>query len=73
MRCLRLIVPLLILAALLILPAANRSVQSGGQESADQANRAATTDASWTPGSVDLEGVSTTDDTTYSFSSKQEP
>jgi CxxC motif-containing protein (DUF1111 family) len=73
MRCLRLVVPLLILAALLILPAANRSVHSGGQESADQANRAATTDASWTPGSVDLEGVSTTDDTTYSFSSKQEP
>src|ERR671918_1137943 len=73
MKCLRLIVPLLILAALLILPAANRTVHSVVQETADQANRAKTTDATWTPGSVDLEGVSTTDETTYSFFAKQEP
>ena len=31
------------------------------------------TDATWTPGSVDLEGVATTDDTTYSFFTSQEP
>jgi CxxC motif-containing protein (DUF1111 family) len=73
MRCLRLIVPLLIVAALLVLPAANRTVQSVVQETADQANRASTVDATWTAGSVDLEGVSTTDDTTYSFSTKQDP
>ena len=73
MRCLRLLAPLLILAALLILPAANRTVQSVVQQQADQANRAATTDATWTPGSVDLEGVSTTDDTTFSFFKNQEP
>ena len=73
MRCLRLIVPLLILAALLALPAANQTVHSVVQQQADQANRAATTNATWTPGSVDLEGVSTTDDTTFSFSSKEEP
>ena len=73
MRCLRLIVPLLSLAALLILPAVNRTVHSGAQETADQANRASTADATWTPGSVDLEGVSTTDDTTFSFFKNQEP
>ena len=73
MRCLRLIGPLLILAALVILPAANRTVHSGAQEEADQANRASSIDATWTPGSVDLEGVSTTDDTTFSFSSKEDP
>lgn len=73
MRALRFIAIAVTLAALLILPATNRTVQSVVQESADQANRASTIDATWTPGSVDLEGVSTTDDTTYSFSSKQEP
>ena len=73
MRCLRLIVPLLILAALLVLPAANRTVHSVVQEQADQANRASTTDATWTPGSVDLEGVSTTDETTFSFFKEKEP
>lgn len=73
MRCLRLIVPLLILAAVLVLPAANRTVHSVLQQEADQANRAATTDATWTPGSVDLEGVETTDDTTFSFFREKEP
>src|SRR4026208_283215 len=75
MSSLRFIFLLTIFAALLVLPAANRTVHSVAQHTqvADEANRAATTDASWTPGSVDLEGVSTTDDTTYSFSSKQEP
>lgn len=74
MKRLRLILPLLILAALLILPAANRTVQSVVQTSTtDQANRASTVNATWTPGSVDLEGVSTTDDTTYSFFTNKEP
>lgn len=73
MRSLRFIFLLLVSAALLALPAANRTVHSVTQEIADQANRAATTDATWTAGSVDLEGVSTTDDTTYSFFAKQDP
>jgi CxxC motif-containing protein (DUF1111 family) len=55
------------------LPAANRTVHSVVQEQADQANRASTTDATWTPGSVDLEGVSTTDETTFSFFKEKEP
>ena len=75
MRNLRFILLLSMLATLLVLPAANRTVHSVAQQTAaaDQANVAATTDATWTDGSVDLEGVSTTDDTTYSFSAKQDP
>lgn len=73
MKSLRLIVLLLTFAALLILPAANRTVHSTMQQIADQANVAKTTDSTWAPGTVELEGVSTTDDTTYSFSAKQDP
>ena len=73
MRFLRLIVPLLILTALLGLPVVNRTVQMQTKQEADQANVAATADATWTDGSVDLEGVATTDDTTYSFFKDQEP
>jgi hypothetical protein len=73
MRSLRFIFLFAICAALLVLPAANRTVQSVAQQTADQANVAATTDATWAPDSVDLEGVSTTDTTTYSFSAKQDP
>jgi CxxC motif-containing protein (DUF1111 family) len=40
---------------------------------ADQANVAATTDATYTPGSVDLEGVPENDTTTYSFRTDVEP
>jgi CxxC motif-containing protein (DUF1111 family) len=40
---------------------------------ADQANVAATTDATYVPGSVDLEGVSENDRATYSFSATAEP
>jgi CxxC motif-containing protein (DUF1111 family) len=72
MRVLRFIALVLILAALLILPAANRTVQSVG-ETADQANVAKTTDATWTPGSVDLEGVPENDTTTFTFSTKEDP
>jgi CxxC motif-containing protein (DUF1111 family) len=73
MRALRLIAIVLMLAALLILPAANRTVQSVAQQQADQANVAATTDATWTPGSVDLEGVPEDDTTTYTFSTTEKP
>jgi len=75
MRSLRFIILFLTFAALLILPAANRTVHSVQvqQQAADQANVAATTDATVTPGSVDLEGVSATDDTTFSFFVKQDP
>ena len=58
MRALRFIAVLLIPAALLVLPATNATVQTEPQLAADEANVAATTDATWTPGSVDLEGVS---------------
>ena len=58
MRALRFIALAVILAALLILPATNRTVQSiAGTQEADQANVAKTTDSTWTSGSVDLEGV----------------
>ena len=73
MRALRFIALAVILAALLILPATNRSVQSVGQQQADQANVAATTDATYTPGSVDLEGVPENDTTTFTFSTTEEP
>src|SRR5215218_5479567 len=72
MKVLRFIALVLILAALLILPAANRTVQSVG-ETADQANVAKTTDATWTSGSVDLEGVPENDTTTFTFSTKEAP
>src|SRR5215203_5508976 len=74
MRALRFIVLVLFLAGLLILPVANRPVQSvGGTLAADQANVAKTTDATWTSGSVDLEGVPENDTTTYTFSTKEDP
>src|SRR5215216_7771310 len=72
MRVLRFIALVLIVAALLILPAANRTVQSVG-ETADQANVAKTTDSTWTSGSVDLEGVPENDTTTFTFSTKEDP
>jgi CxxC motif-containing protein (DUF1111 family) len=74
MRALRFIVLAAMFAALLILPAANRTVHSvAGTQEADQANVAKTTDATWTPGSVDLEGVAEDDTTTYTFSTKEDP
>src|SRR5215203_7330022 len=72
MKALRFIALILTVAVLLILPAANRTVQSVG-ETADQANIAKTTDATWTSGSVDLEGVPENDTTTYTFSTKEDP
>src|SRR5215510_540750 len=73
MRALRFIVLAAILAALLILPAANRTVQSVATQQADQANVAKTTDSTWTSGSVDLEGVAENDTTTFTFSTTDDP
>ena len=72
MRALRFLLLAAVLAALLILPAANRTVQSVAQQQADQANVAATTDATYTSGSVDLEGVPENDTTTFFFTRKEE-
>ena len=74
MRALRFIVLAVILAALLILPATNRTVHSvAGTQEADQANVAKTTDSTWTSGSVDLEGVPENDTTTFTFSTTEQP
>ena len=73
MKSLRVMILLLAGAALLTLPAANRTVHSGTQQEADQANVAKTTDATWAPGSVDLEGVPETDTTTFAFGTKEDP
>jgi len=74
MSALRLLALAVILAALLLLPATNRTVQSvAGTQEADQANVAKTTDATWTPGSVDLEGVAEDDTTTFTFSTSDTP
>ena len=74
MRALRFIALAVTLAALLILPATNRTVHSvAATQEADQANVAATTDATWTSGSVDLEGVPEDDTTTFTFSTTEAP
>ncbi len=74
MRALRFIALAVTLAALLILPATNRTVHSvAGTQEADQANVAKTTDSTWTSGSVDLEGVPENDTTTFTFSTTQQP
>src|ERR1051325_1317461 len=72
MRAFRFIVLAAILAALLVLPSTNRTVQSVVMQQADQANMASTTDATYTSGSVDLEGVSETDTTTFEFTPNME-
>ncbi|HJP93106.1 MAG TPA: di-heme oxidoredictase family protein [Pyrinomonadaceae bacterium] len=73
MRVFRIMTLVLMLAVLLILPATNRTVHSVAQQEADQANVAATTDATYTTGSVDLEGVPENDTTTYTFSTTSDP
>jgi len=68
-------------AAVLFLVAALMAVFDGRVHSqnspprgpADQANFAATRNANWTPGSVDLEGVSANDRTTYTFKTNVNP
>src|SRR5262249_22422547 len=77
MGALRFIPLAVILAALLILPATNRTVHSVAAtqqaQQADQANVAKTTDSTWTSGSVDLEGVPENDTTTFTFSTTDQP
>jgi CxxC motif-containing protein (DUF1111 family) len=78
MGALRFTVLAVMLAALLILPAITRTVQSVVQEpdlAADEANVATSEDATFTTGSpdIDLEGVAEDDTTTYSFSAKEDP
>ena len=74
MRALRFLALAVTLAALFILPATNQTVHSvAGTQEADQANVAKTTDSTWTPGSVDLEGVAENDTTTFTFSTTDQP
>src|SRR6185295_5929341 len=78
MRALRFIALAVILAALLVLPAITRTVPTvtatfQTPQEADQANVAKTSDATWTSGSVDLEGVAEDDTTTYTFSTVDIP
>ena len=78
MRALSFIALAVILAALLISPATDRTIPSvtaafQTPQQADQANIAKTTDATWTSGSVDLEGVAEDDTTTYTFSTTDAP
>ena len=78
MSALRFIALAVFLAALLILPATNRTVPTvtaafQTAQQADQANVAKTTDATYTTGSVDLEGVAEDDTTTYTFSTTETP
>src|SRR6185369_1306541 len=78
MSALRFIALAVFLAALLILPATNRTVPTvtaafQTAQQADQANVAKTTDSTYTTGSVDLEGVAEDDTTTYTFSTTETP
>jgi CxxC motif-containing protein (DUF1111 family) len=70
MRFLKTSIVALFLTALLIPASMYRAVHSQEADSsaaADQANVAAAKDATYTPGSVDLEGVPADDQSTYSF------
>lgn len=76
MRFLKLMLTVIVLAVVLMSVAPDRTVKSEEASSsgaADQANVAAMTDATYTPGSVDLEGVSATDQTTYTFRTDVNP
>jgi CxxC motif-containing protein (DUF1111 family) len=70
MRLLKITIAVLFLAAILFSATSSRTVNSQSTTSTgttDQANVAATTDASYVSGSVDLEGVSANDQTTFTF------
>ena len=78
MRVLKTSAAVLFLAAVLMVVPDGRvhsqSSTSATQDmAADQANVAATTDATYTPGSVDLEGVPENDTTTYTFKTNTDP
>ena len=72
---LKTIAVVLFLAVATISALVNRTAQSQSESKrvADPANVASTTDATYTPGSVDLEGVSATDQTTYTFRTDVNP
>ena len=65
----------LFLAIAMIAAISNHIVRSQSEslKAADQANIASTTDATWTPGSVDLEGVPANDQTTFTFRTDVNP
>jgi hypothetical protein len=76
MRVLKTTATVLFLAAvsMIVFDGRVHSQGSGEQElAADQANVAATKDASYTSGSVDLEGVPEDDKTTYTFKTDADP
>jgi CxxC motif-containing protein (DUF1111 family) len=76
MRFLRLILTVIVLTVVVLSVTSNLTVKSEEASSsgaADQANVAAMTDATYTPGSVDLEGVSASDQTTYTFRTDVDP
>jgi len=70
---LKTIAVVLFVAAVAIATFSDQIVKSSTGRSADQANVAATTDATYTPGSVDLEGVAANDTTTYTFRTDVNP
>lgn len=74
---LKTIVTVLLLSLAMVSAVFYHSVKSQSAESVtgttDEANVAKSTDATWTPGSVDLEGVSATDQTTYTFRTDVNP
>ena len=67
----------LLLTLALVSAVLDHAVLSQSSESStgttDQANVATATDATWTPGSVDLEGVAADDQTTYTFRTDVNP
>jgi CxxC motif-containing protein (DUF1111 family) len=73
---LKTIVVVLFLASAMVSAVLNRTARSEGESSVgttDQANIASTINATWTPGSVDLEGVPANDHTTFTFRTDVNP
>ena len=74
MRVLKTTAAILFLVAVFLSADLTYRVHSqANMRAADQANVAATTNATWIPGSVDLEGVPANDKTTYTFRTDVNP
>src|ERR1044072_1846835 len=75
MRVLKTTAAVLFLAVVFMIVFDGRVHSQGSEQelAADQANVAATKDATYTSGSVDLEGVPEDDKTTYTFKTKADP
>ena len=75
MRVLKTTAAVLFLAAVSMIVFDSRVHSQGSEQelAADQANVAATKDATYTSGSVDLEGVPEDDKTTYTFKTDDDP